>query len=80
MNSKLKILIVDDKPANLSRCYEAACKMALGDMPGASIAIDKALLIHPTLTAAEFFYFETFRDKDKKANLQNLLEAAGLPA
>jgi len=63
-----------------SRCYEAACKIALGDLPGASLAIDKALLIHPTLTAAEFFYFETFRDKDQKINLQKLLEVAGLPA
>ena len=63
-----------------SRCYEAACKMALGDRPEASLAIDKALQIHPTLTAAEFFYFETFRDRDQKANLQNLLEVAGLPA
>ena len=62
-----------------SRCYEAACKMALGNMTEASVAIDKALLIHPTLTAAEFFYFETFKDKDRKAKLQNFLEVAGLP-
>ncbi|MGA7277890.1 MAG: adenylate/guanylate cyclase domain-containing protein [Desulfocapsaceae bacterium] len=62
-----------------SRCYEAACRMALGYLTEASIAIDQALLIHPTLTAAEFFYFEAFKNKDQKANLQNLLEASGLP-
>ena len=43
-----------------SRCYEAACRMSLGDQAGARGAVAKALLIHPTLTASEFFHHETY--------------------
>jgi TolB-like protein len=62
-----------------SRCYEAACRMSLGDQAGARGAVAKALLIHPTLTASEFFHHETFQDRVQISNLHDLLIAAGLP-
>ena len=62
-----------------SRCYEAACRMSMGDQAGAREAVAKALLIHPTLTASEFFHYETFQDREQISNLHDLLIAAGLP-
>ena len=62
-----------------SRCYEAACRMSVADQAGASEAIAKALLIHPTLTASEFFHQETYQDKQQISHLHALLIAAGLP-
>ena len=62
-----------------SRLYEAACRMSMDDKAGAIEAVAKALLIHPTLTASEFFKLEVYKDKAQVSNLQNLLSAAGLP-
>jgi adenylate cyclase len=62
-----------------SRCYEAACRMSMGDQAAASEAIAKALLIHPTLTASEFFHQETYQDRQQMCHLHDLLIAAGLP-
>jgi len=62
-----------------SRCYEAACRMSMGDQAGAKEAVTKALLIHPTLTVSEFFHYETFQDREQTSNLNDLLLAAGLP-
>ena len=62
-----------------SRCYEAACRMAMDDKKGAGDAVARALLIHPTLTASEFFHQEAFKDKEQVSNLQKLLTEAGLP-
>jgi len=62
-----------------SRCYEAACRMSMGDQAGAREAVAKALLIHPTLTASEFFHYETYQDRKQISNLNNLLIAAELP-
>jgi len=62
-----------------SRCYEAACRMSMGDQAGARGAVAKALLIHPTLTASEFFHHETFQDRVQISNLHDLLIAADLP-
>ena len=50
----------------------------MGDQAGAKEAVLKALLIHPTLTASEFFHYETYQDKDQISDLQGLLLAAGL--
>jgi TolB-like protein len=62
-----------------SRCYEAACRMSMGDQAGARQAVSKALLIHPTLTASGFFHYETYQDREQISNLHDLLLAAGLP-
>jgi len=62
-----------------SRCYEAACRMSLGDQAGARETVAKALRIQPTLTASEFFHKETFQDRAQISNLHDLLIAAGLP-
>lgn len=62
-----------------SRCYEAACRMSMHEHAGASEAVAKALLIHPTLTASEFFHQETYQDVEQLSNLRDLLSAAGLP-
>jgi len=62
-----------------SRCYEAACRMPMGDQAGARQAVSKALLIHPTLTASEFSHYETYQDREHISNLHDLLLAAGLP-
>jgi TolB-like protein/Flp pilus assembly protein TadD len=62
-----------------SRCYEAACRMSIGDQAGARKAVTKALQIHPTLTVSEFFHYETFQDREQTSNLNDLLIAAGLP-
>ena len=62
-----------------SRCYEAACRMSMGDQAGAREAVAKALQIHPTLTVSEFFHYETFQDREQTSNLNDLLLAAGLP-
>jgi tetratricopeptide (TPR) repeat protein len=62
-----------------SRCYEAACRMSIGDQAGARGAVAGALLIHPTLTLSEFFHYETFQDKVQTSNLHKLLLAAGFP-
>jgi TolB-like protein/class 3 adenylate cyclase len=62
-----------------SRCYEAACRMSMGDQTGAREAVAKALLLHPTLTLSEFFHYETFQDRVQTSNLRDLLLAAGLP-
>jgi len=62
-----------------SRCYEAACRMSLGDQIGARQAVTKALLIHPTLTASGFFQKEIYQDRKQISNLNDLLVAAGLP-
>ena len=51
----------------------------MDDKAGAREAVAKALLIHPTLTATEFFDKEAYKDKEQVSNLQNLLSAAGLP-
>jgi hypothetical protein len=53
--------------------------MSMSDQAGAKEAVAKALLIHPTLTASEFFHYETFQDRTQISNLQDLLLAAGLP-
>jgi len=62
-----------------SRCYEAACRMSMDDQAGAKEAVAKALQIHPTLTASEFFQQETYQHRAQISNLQDLLLAAGLP-
>ncbi len=62
-----------------SRCYEAACKVSMGDQAGASKAVSKALQIHPTLTASEFRRKETYQDREQISHLHDLLLAAGLP-
>jgi len=62
-----------------SRCYEAACKMSMGDQAGARQAVSKALQIHPTLTSTEFLHKESYQDREQISHLQDLLLAAGLP-
>jgi TolB-like protein len=62
-----------------SRCYEAACKVSLGDQAGARQAVSKALQIHPTLTVSEFFQKEIYQDREQKSYLRDSLVAAGLP-
>ena len=62
-----------------SRCYEAACRMSMGDQTGAREAVSKALQIHTTLTASKFFHKETYRDKEQISRLGDLLQEAGLP-
>ncbi len=62
-----------------SRCYEAACRMSMGDQAGARQAVSKALLINPTFTASEFFHTDTYQDREQISNLHDLLLAAGLP-
>jgi len=62
-----------------SRCYEAACRMSMGDQAGASVAVAKALKVHPTLTASEFLHKETYQDREQISHLRDLLLAAGLP-
>jgi TolB-like protein len=62
-----------------SRCYEAACRMSLGDQAGARKAVSKVLQIHPTLTALEFCHKETYQDREQISHLRDLLLAAGLP-
>jgi hypothetical protein len=37
-----------------SRCYEAACRVSMGDQAGAKQAISKALQIHPNLRLQSF--------------------------
>jgi adenylate cyclase len=61
-----------------SRCYEAACRVSMGEA-GAKQAISKALQIHPTLTASEFRHRETYQDRNQASHLSDLLIAAGLP-
>jgi hypothetical protein len=51
----------------------------MDDQAGAQEAVAKALQIHPTLTAPEFFKQETYRYRAQIANLQDLLLAVGLP-
>ena len=62
-----------------SRCYEATCRVSMGDQAGARQAVSKALQIHPTLTASEFCQKETYRDKEQISHLRDLLLAVGLP-
>jgi len=62
-----------------SRCYEAACRVSMGDQTGARQAISKALQIHPTLTASEFRQRETYQDREQISHLHDLLLAVGLP-
>jgi TolB-like protein/Flp pilus assembly protein TadD len=62
-----------------SRCYEAACRVSMGDQAGAKQAISKALQIHPTLTASEFRHRETYQDRNQASHLSDLLITAGLP-
>ncbi len=62
-----------------SRCYEAACKVSLGDQAGARQAVSKALQIHPTLTVSEFFQKEIYQDREQESYLRDSLVAAGLP-
>ena len=62
-----------------SRCYEAACRVSMGDQASAEQAISKALQIHPTLTASEFRLRETYQDRKQASHLSDLLIAAGLP-
>jgi TolB-like protein/class 3 adenylate cyclase len=62
-----------------SRCYEAACRVSMGDQARAKQAISKALLIHPALTASEFRQRETYQDREQRSDLHDLLIAAGLP-
>jgi TolB-like protein len=62
-----------------SRCYEAACRMSMGDQVSASAAVSKALQIHPTLTASEFCKKEPYRDREQISHLHDLLLAVGLP-
>jgi TolB-like protein len=62
-----------------SRCYEAACRVSMGDQAGARQAVSKALQIHPTLTALEICQKETYQDREQISHLQELLLAAGLP-
>ena len=49
------------------------------DQAGAREAVAKALLIHPALTASEFFHYETYQDREQTSNLNDLLLTAGLP-
>ena len=62
-----------------SRCYEAACKVSLGDQTGARQAVSKALQIHPTFTGSEFFQKEIYQDREQESYLRDSLVAAGLP-
>ena len=62
-----------------SRCYEAACKMSMGDQSGARQAVSKALQIHPTLTSTDFLHKESYQDREQISLLSDLLLAAGLP-
>ncbi len=62
-----------------SRCYEASCRMSTGDQSGASVAVSKALKVHPTLTASEFLNKEPYQDREQISHLRDLLLAAGLP-
>jgi len=62
-----------------SRCYEAACRVSMGDQAGAKQAVFKALQIHPTLTASVFSKKETYQDREQISYLRDLLLAAGLP-
>jgi adenylate cyclase len=62
-----------------SRCYEAACRMSMGDQAGAKQAVSKALLINPTLTASEVVKKEIYQDREQTSHLRDLLLAAGLP-
>ena len=62
-----------------SRCYEAACKISMGDQAGARQAVSKALLINPTLTASEIVKKEIYQDQEQTYHLHDLLLAAGLP-
>ena len=62
-----------------SRCYEAACRMSMGDQAGAGDAGSKALQIHPILTSSEFLHKETYQDREQISHLRDLLLAAGLP-
>ena len=62
-----------------SRCYEAACRVSMGDQAGAKQALFKALQIHPTLTASVFCKKETYQDREQISYLRDLLLAAGLP-
>ena len=62
-----------------SRCYEAACRMSMGDQTGARQAVSKALQIHPTHTASKFCQKETYQDREQISHLRDLLLAAGLP-
>jgi TolB-like protein len=62
-----------------SRCYEAACRVSMGDQAGAKQAVSKALHFYPTLTASEFCQRETYQDRERISHLHDLLLAAGLP-
>jgi TolB-like protein len=62
-----------------SRCYEAACRVSMGDQAGARHAVSKALQIHPTLTALEMCQKEPYRDRERISHLRDLLLTAGLP-
>jgi TolB-like protein len=62
-----------------SRCYEAACRVSVGDQAGARQAVAKALQIHPTLTASAFCRKESYQDREQISHLRDLLLAAGLP-
>jgi tetratricopeptide (TPR) repeat protein len=62
-----------------SRCYEAACRVSMGDQAGARQAVSRALQIHPTLTASDFCHNETYQDREQISQLHDLLLAASLP-
>lgn len=62
-----------------SRCYEATCRVSMGDQAGARQAVSKALQIHPTLTASEFCQKEPYQDREQTSQLRDLLLSAGLP-
>jgi tetratricopeptide (TPR) repeat protein len=62
-----------------SRCYEAACRVSMGDQAGARQAVSKALQSHSTLTTSEFCQKETYQGREQISHLRDLLLAAGLP-
>jgi TolB-like protein len=62
-----------------SRCYEATCRVSIGDLAGSRQAVSRALQIHPTLTASEFCQKEPYQDREQISRLRELLLAAGLP-
>jgi TolB-like protein len=62
-----------------SRCYVAACAMALADKERARKAVSEAVGISPDLTSAKLLSWESYRYLDDAERLRTLLTEAGLP-
>jgi adenylate cyclase len=62
-----------------SRCYAAACAMALGDVERAQGAAAEARAIAPDQTVSKLMNLETYRIPDDTERLRALLVEAGLP-